>query len=108
VLLTDTTRTRVIPHFQAGYDVDIWHGEGAHGGADPLMVQDIFVGAPSDKYLRAADYRAGAWSILTGIAANRSLEVGRPVRLDELIENLPDPDYPPMPTPDDPFNRYII
>ncbi len=80
-LVTGATRTRIIPHFQSGYEVDIWQGQGGHGGADPLMVQDIFTAAPQDKYLRAADYRAGAWSILTGIAANRSLETGRPIRI---------------------------
>ena len=68
------------------------------------MIRDIFSAAPEDKYLRAADYRAGAWSILTGIAGNRSLELGRPVRVDELITSLSDPDYPPMPAPNEPID----
>ena len=37
---------------------------------------------------RAADHRAGAWSILTGIAANRSITTGERVRVDELVTGL--------------------
>jgi hypothetical protein len=57
-----------------------------------------------DRYRRAADYRGGAWSILTGVAANRSMERGRPVRIDELVHGLAEPDYPPMPAPDEPID----
>ena len=48
--------------------------------------------------MRAADQRAGAYSILTGIAANRSIELGQPVRIDSLVEGLEMPDYPEMPS----------
>ena len=69
------------------------------------MVNDLFkVHPPEDKYQRAADHRAGAWSILTGVAANHSIEKGRVVRIDELVQGLPLPDYPPMPAPDDPLD----
>ena len=97
-LLRDGTQTRVIPHFQLGYDVPIWRGEGGHGGGDPRMLDDLFNPNPQhDKYMRAADQRAGAYSILTGIGASRSMEWGRPVRIDELVRGLNDPDYPAMP-----------
>ena len=59
--------------------------------------------ADEDRYKRAADQRAGAWSILTGIAGDRSLERGGPVRIDQLIHDLDEPDYPPMPTPGEPL-----
>jgi predicted dehydrogenase len=99
-LLPEGTWIKVYPHFQPGYEVPIWQGAGGHGGADPVMLQDIFQpGADEDRYKHAADQRAGAWSILTGVAGNRSLERGGPVRLDELIHDLDEPDYPPMPTP---------
>jgi hypothetical protein len=69
------------------------------------MVKDIFDPDPAqDKYKRAADQRAGSWSILTGVAANRSIETGRAVRIDQLIRGLEDPDYPPMPTAADPID----
>jgi hypothetical protein len=73
------------------------------------MVKDIFDPEPAeDKYKRAADHRAGAWSILTGVAANRSIERGSAVRIDDLIHGLDDPDYPPMPTPADPLDSVAV
>ena len=99
------TRIRIYPHFQPAYEVEVWRAEGGHGGADPIMVNDLFeTHPPEDKYQRAADHRAGAWSILTGVAANRSIENGRAVRLDELVRGLAVPDYPPMPAPADPLD----
>ena len=40
-------------------------------------------------------------TILVGIAANRSLEVGARVNMSDLIPDLPPPDYAPMPTRSD-------
>jgi predicted dehydrogenase len=104
------THIRVMPHFQPGYEVEVDESGGGHGGADPIMLQDLFEPNESDKYKRAADYRAGAWSILTGIAANHAIEQKRPMQIDELIQGLEIPDYPPMPASTEPidllpFNR---
>jgi hypothetical protein len=98
-LKKEGTWTRVYPHRRPAYEVDIWTGEGGHGGADPVMLAYIFDpgNQPPDALLRGADHRAGAWSILTGIAANCSMESGRPVRIGELVHGLEMPEYPPMP-----------
>jgi hypothetical protein len=50
---------------------------------DPVVRQalDLF-DLVTANLLRAADHVQGAWSILTGVAANRSMETGRPVRAD--------------------------
>ena len=94
----DGVKIRVIPLRGAGHDVKPWTAEGDHGGGDRLMLEDIFLtDPPADKYLRAADERAGACSILVGIAANRSLETGGRVALTDLVTDVPAPDYPPMP-----------
>ena len=75
-----------------------------HGGGDPLLLRDIFApNGDTDRYLRAADYRAGAWSILTGIAANHSMANGGPIHIKDLISGLAEPDYPPMPSPTKPI-----
>jgi predicted dehydrogenase len=95
----DGVKIRVIPLRGAGYDVEPWSAEGDHGGGDRLMLEDIFLPSPTpDKYLRAADERAGACSIMVGIAANRSLQTGARVQIADLIGELPHPDYPPMPS----------
>jgi predicted dehydrogenase len=98
-LITNGTATRIFPQRQTGYAVDLWKVTGPHGGGDPVMLEDIFgENPPADPYLRAADQRSGAYSILTGIAGNRSLLTGAPVRIDELVHGIGMPDYPPMPT----------
>jgi predicted dehydrogenase len=100
----DSVRIRVIPLRGAGYEIDPWSAEGDHGGGDRLMLEDIFMPVPApDKYLRAADERAGACSILVGLAANRSMETGAVVRVADLLPNLPMPDYGPMPGRSDPI-----
>lgn len=96
-------RTRVIPLRGLGREIDPWSAEGEHGGGDRLMLEDIFLPQPAaDRYLRAADERAGAYSILVGIAANRSLETGGQVRLADLAGEVSRPDFPPMPSRSDP------
>jgi predicted dehydrogenase len=103
-LQLEATKTKIYPQFQSGYEVDVWQAGGGHGGGDPLLLRDIF--APNgnhDRYLRAADYRAGAWSILTGIAANHSIAHGGPIHIKNLISGLAEPDYPPMPSATEPI-----
>lgn len=90
-LATEKTRIHIFPHFKPGYEVEVWASEGGHGGGDPIMLQNIF-GAETldDPYQRHADHRGGAWSILTGIAANHSMATGQPVLVDNLIHSLDD------------------
>lgn len=100
----DGTAINIYPHFKPGYPVEVWQSQGGHGGGDSVMLQDIFAPLPEpDKYMRRADQRAGAYSILTGVAANRSMATGRLVTIDSLIKDIERPDYPPMPSPQDPI-----
>jgi len=74
--------------------LDVWTGEGEHGGGDPVMLGMLFDpdNAGEDKWRRQADLRAGGWSILTGIAANHSLLTKGPVTVADLVDGL---DVPP-------------
>lgn len=96
---TEEIDTRIFPHRQAPCDVPVWRGQGSHGGADPTMLRYLFdpTRQAADPYLRLADQRAGAWSILVGVAANRSMATGQAVRIDKLVTDLDLPDYPPRP-----------
>lgn len=76
----------VQPLFAAPYRVEIVQGEGGHGGGDPVMLRDIFDKPQEDRFNRAASHVDGAWSIMTGIAANRSIRTGLPVKVNELWE----------------------
>ncbi|MEQ8474032.1 MAG: Gfo/Idh/MocA family oxidoreductase [Marinoscillum sp.] len=56
-----------------------------HGGGDVKLHEKIFVNPEKeDPYVRAAGVRDGAMSILVGIAARKSIESKKPVRIAEL------------------------
>jgi hypothetical protein len=60
-------------------------GPGEHYGGDRLLRDHFFRGVESDPLGLQATSRAGAMSILTGIAANRSIAEDRPVRISDLL-----------------------
>lgn len=75
------------PHWGKPQHLDVADSSGGgHGGADTLMLKEIFdaTAAGDDRLGRRADQVAGAWSILTGIAGNRSMAESRVVAVDEL------------------------
>jgi predicted dehydrogenase len=80
----------IYPHFEAPYDVQVPEAEGSHGGGDMIMLRSIFgKTAPPDPLHRSADYVQGAYSILIGIAANKSMKSGLPVCIGDLVTGLP-------------------
>jgi predicted dehydrogenase len=82
------SRLRVCPFWRRPYEVDLGEQtrEG-HGGADARMVAALFSpDAGPDPLGRSATERDGALSLLTGLAANRSLETGGPVRVADLLD----------------------
>lgn len=93
--------TRIFPLRGEPRDVEPWSGEGGHGGGDKVMLDDIFLPNPAeDPYRRAADQRSGAYSILTGIAANHCFVSGGPVQISDLVNGVGYPAYPAMPSRD--------
>ncbi|UCH10813.1 MAG: gfo/Idh/MocA family oxidoreductase, partial [Fidelibacterota bacterium] len=91
--------TRIIPLREPAYEVEPWTGQGGHGGGDKVLLDDLFAKKKQkDKYLRAADHRGGAYSILTGVAANLSISSGEEVHIADLVHGIDYPDYPPMPS----------
>ncbi len=104
VLKKEGTWIKIYPLFEPAYEIEIWGGEGGHGGADPIMLEDIFKPEHTlDKYMRKADHRAGAYSILCGIAANISMRTGKLIHIENLVHDLGKPDFPPMPSADAPI-----
>lgn len=81
------TTLRVYPMFGDTYEVEIPKGEGTHGGADPILLEQLFSASPaSDVFNRTASHIDGAASILVGIAANQSIEMRRIIRIDDLFQ----------------------
>jgi predicted dehydrogenase len=97
------TYIRIYPLRAAAYEVPVWSGEGGHGGGDDVMLADLFLPEKkADKYQRASDQRGGAYSILTGVAANHSFLSGKAVQIADLVPGIPLPDYPAMPSHTEP------
>jgi predicted dehydrogenase len=75
----------VKPMFGKPYDVPFTEGKGGHGGGDTVMLNDIFGNPEPDRFNRAASHVDGAYSILTGVAANKSIASGEPVQIKDLL-----------------------
>ncbi|KAG9230762.1 putative oxidoreductase yteT [Amylocarpus encephaloides] len=75
------------PLFEKPREIEVVGGLGGHGGGDPVLLNDLFgedVG--EDRFGRAADHIDGARSILTGIAANRSLRTEGVVWVKDVLD----------------------
>ncbi len=80
------SKLMVYPMFGEPYEAVIEEGVGGHGGGDPILLNDMFGVPEEDPLERAASHVDGAMSILTGIAANKSIATGLPVKVSELVK----------------------
>jgi len=83
------TRLTLRPYWSPPQDVELPPLQrGGHGGADARMTAAIFGGTTGtpDPLGRTATARDGALALLTGLAANASVERGGPVDVADLIE----------------------
>ena len=77
-------RLLVQRHWERARELPIPRGEGPHGGGDARLLDDLFGADPQpDPLRRRAEHRDGLRSLAVGLAANRSIATGRPVRVDD-------------------------
>lgn len=69
--------------------IKISNTEGGHGGGDRLLKDKLFGGVTEDPLNQSAGVRDGALSILVGIAARKSCETGKPVKIADLTSIKP-------------------
>jgi len=74
------------PMFDSPRKIEVITKEGGHGGGDPVLLNDIFGVPLPDPFNRVASHIDGAMSILTGIAANKSIASGREIKIDDLLK----------------------
>lgn len=59
---------------------------GGHGGADPLLMDELVLGTdPGVSVQRQAPLMDGILSVLTGVAVNKSIAEGKPIRIADLL-----------------------
>jgi len=76
--------------FSGPQSIPVRTAAGGHGGGDPVLLADIFEpDAPADPLHRKADHVDGTYSILIGVAAYRSVQWARPVKIAELVGDAP-------------------
>jgi predicted dehydrogenase len=81
----EETEIHVTRNFGKREKVEVANAEGGHGGGDDRLRDLIFRGIAVPEHMRLPGSRAGAMSCLTGIAARKSAETQRPVKLSELV-----------------------
>lgn len=69
--------------------IQVPNDEAGHGGGDVRLRKDIFNPSGEDVYKQAANSRDGAMAILTGIAARKSIDTGKPVKIEQLTSLKP-------------------
>jgi len=85
-VLSQTYEVKIWPHFNEPYELKVTaETSSGHGGGDVRMLEDLFGIGGKDPYARAASAVDGAYSILTGIAAFKSIQKKIPVDVRKLI-----------------------
>jgi len=79
------TEIYVTKSFGQRRKVKVVNVKGGHGGGDDVLRDQIFRKTPAPEHLRLPDSRAGAMSCLTGIAARKSIEEQRAIRISDLV-----------------------
>ena len=79
----------LVRNFGRGVErITVPHQPGGHYGGDDRLRNMLFKPGMEDRLKQRADSRAGAMSVLCGVAAMESVRTGRAVRIDELMPEL--------------------
>lgn len=75
------------PLFGSKETIHVVQREGGHGGGDPVLLEDLFLGPdPQRHYPILSGALDGALAVGTGEAVWRSVKESRPVRLEEVLK----------------------
>lgn len=74
------------PLFGSKETIHIVEREGGHGGGDPIMQEDIFLGVdPLRPYTILSGSKDGAYAVTTGEAVWKSVKQNRAIKVDDLL-----------------------
>lgn len=75
------------PLFGGKETIELVKNPGGHGGGDPILLEDIFLGPdPLRPYEIQAGAEAGAYSIAVGEAVWRSVQEKKPIHIETLLK----------------------
>ncbi|GIN57054.1 putative oxidoreductase YteT [Lederbergia ruris] len=79
------------PLFGSKETIHVVHKEGGHGGGDPVLLEDLFLGVdPNRPYPILSGSKDGANAVATGEAVWRSVKENRPIKIKDLLNvNMP-------------------
>ncbi len=77
---------RLVSHGRPVQAIETPAEAGEHGGGDRRLRDALFRDGPPDPLNRLADSWAGAMALLTGVAANKSIATGQPVKIERLLK----------------------
>ncbi|MCM2591759.1 Gfo/Idh/MocA family protein [Rossellomorea marisflavi] len=78
------------PLFGSKEVIHVVKNQGGHGGGDPLIQEDLFLGEdPLRPYKILSGSEDGAYAVMTGEAVWRSVKEHRPITIEELMKKEP-------------------
>jgi predicted dehydrogenase len=78
---------QITDNFGQTHLIHVHGGPGGHGGGDNRMRDKIFKDPKApDPFQQAATVRDGVMSVMVGVAARRSVETGKPIRIADLTD----------------------
>lgn len=81
------------PLFGSKETIHVVHREGGHGGGDPLLIEDLFLGEDLNRpYRILSGAEDGAYSVATGEAVWRSVKEHRPITIEEVLGGSSSPE----------------
>jgi predicted dehydrogenase len=76
------------PLFGSKETIHVVHREGGHGGGDPFLLEDLFLGVdPARSYAILSGALDGAYAVAMGEAVWRSVEEHRPIRIEDILSS---------------------
>lgn len=84
--MPDEDEILVMRNFGDAERIRVPHRPGGHFGGDPELKKMLFVPGTEDPLGQRAGARAGAMSVLVGVAAMESVRSGKPVAVKPLLE----------------------
>ncbi|MBU9711622.1 Gfo/Idh/MocA family oxidoreductase [Bacillus tamaricis] len=83
---TEVQTIDFFPLFGSKETIHVVHKEGGHGGADPIMLEDLFLGVdPRRTYTIQSGAVDGAYAVATGEAVWRSVQEKKPICIKDVL-----------------------